>query len=42
MSEQTYREKKNPPDLLKRVYDIFFTAHISLSPRLNAKMKMMM
>jgi hypothetical protein len=28
MSEQTFREIKNPPDLLKRVYDIFIYIHI--------------
>jgi hypothetical protein len=41
MTEQTCWEIKNPPDLLRRVYDILYT-HISLSPRLKASMMMMM
>ena len=31
MSEQTFREIKNPPDLLKRVYDILINTHIIIS-----------
>jgi len=41
LTEQTWREIKNPPDLLSRVYDIL-VIHISLTPRLRASMKMMM
>jgi len=31
VSEQTSREIKNPPDLLRRVYDIIIYAHIIIS-----------
>jgi hypothetical protein len=41
MSEQTCRKMKNPPDLLRRVYDIL-SMHISITTRLRARMKMMM
>jgi hypothetical protein len=31
VSEQNCRERKNPPDLLKRVYDIFIYTHITIN-----------
>ncbi len=31
MSEQTRGENKNPPDLLRRVYDILIYAHINIT-----------
>jgi hypothetical protein len=31
VSEQTCREMKNPPDLLKRVYDILIYTNITIS-----------
>jgi hypothetical protein len=31
VSEQNCGAKKNPPDLLRRVYDIFIHAHITLT-----------
>ena len=31
MFEQAFTETKNPPDLLKRVYDIFDYKHIIIS-----------
>jgi len=31
MSEQTCRENKNPPDMLRRVNDIFYYTHINIS-----------
>jgi hypothetical protein len=31
VSEQTCRVKKNPPDLLKRVYDIFVSTYIKIT-----------
>jgi len=36
VSEQNCRKKKNPPDLLRRVYDIFIHTHITItSPESN-------
>jgi hypothetical protein len=29
--EQTMQEQKNPPDLLRRVYDLFFTHQYHLA-----------
>jgi hypothetical protein len=31
VSEQNCRETKNPPDLLRRVYDIFISIHITIT-----------
>jgi hypothetical protein len=31
VSEQTFAEKKNPPDLLRRVYDIFIHLHTNIT-----------